>query len=536
MEPPTPKQYFLPFSDPKKRAQNVESAAVYAVAESNRSRGGGLFSRQPQETLVFIAKLGYPLWLIPIDGHVLTFDGLDDSTYDVTYFEAPSASTFMHNLQENLQPKEKYTQFLAGYIDYFDMPSVQQNYTLKGLLASIDFRVDFTSYLKEATQKTDNPPTIKPTLELAAVTAAVRELTQLKTYLEQDTETLQQVVEATNKTTSQYLQELDFIVGASKDEFDAKIKAQEEFIKPQIIKFTKETKAKTKELTLKFNREISEQEKRRRKILKSLVKTEAEIRKYESEAKRQAQRGHEFYEHRWKDKVKFAQKDYSALKKELRDIEENIKKIAREKGQEISRLGFELDEKTRLIHQPLTTLKEDYEAKMLAFKQQSSRLLTLQKNLVESISRSVKQREKATADFNSLGVGDFAFEGPSQVHVPFYLVCYRSDSERRYLCFAPATVENVDLSAKFKGAFGRTKIRDLLTPRFTSLVGLISKVEAYSHQNSEFEMHLFEEGTKNNLLKNPSAVAAIKDGLATLNERGWLSEKENSELTRRFIG
>ena len=61
-------RFILPFTTEKSRepfGSEVEAAAVFALAELERNKGGGLIVKQPEETLLFIAKIGYPLWLFP---------------------------------------------------------------------------------------------------------------------------------------------------------------------------------------------------------------------------------------------------------------------------------------------------------------------------------------------------------------------------------------------------------------------------------------------------------------------------------------
>jgi len=69
------KRYVLLFSE-KTSMPEAESAAVFAIAEFERSKGGGLIARQPPERLAFLSKVGYPLWLYPKNNQTFLFDGL----------------------------------------------------------------------------------------------------------------------------------------------------------------------------------------------------------------------------------------------------------------------------------------------------------------------------------------------------------------------------------------------------------------------------------------------------------------------------
>ena len=87
----------------------VEAAAVYAIAELERSRGGGLIVQQPEENLLFIAKMGYPLWLYPKNDVAYIFDGLNPADFSVKYLEMPSATAFKDSLEISSKNHEKTT-------------------------------------------------------------------------------------------------------------------------------------------------------------------------------------------------------------------------------------------------------------------------------------------------------------------------------------------------------------------------------------------------------------------------------------------
>src|SRR5674476_1017206 len=78
------KRFSLPFSNLKTTTPEIEAAAVFAVAELERNSGGGLIARQPEEKLIFLSKIGYPLWLYPKNNVNLVFDGFGDSSYNLS--------------------------------------------------------------------------------------------------------------------------------------------------------------------------------------------------------------------------------------------------------------------------------------------------------------------------------------------------------------------------------------------------------------------------------------------------------------------
>jgi hypothetical protein len=148
----TIKHALLPFQ--KERTEQVEAVAVFALAEFERSKGGGLFNKQPEEKIVFLSKFGYPLLLVPRKNRVHIFHGLKNSSYTFSCAEAPSAQVFIKSFEANEGLLENYLSFLLSYVNYLQKPK-KTNFTIKGLINNPDFTNDFTLYHKEALEIND---------------------------------------------------------------------------------------------------------------------------------------------------------------------------------------------------------------------------------------------------------------------------------------------------------------------------------------------------------------------------------------------
>jgi hypothetical protein len=526
------KRLTVPFSAPKSSAADIETAAVFAFAELNRNRGGGLFSRRPQETLRFIAKIGYPLWVIPRNGSALIFDGLGHHSNTVPYGEAPSASTFLGNLQTYQAPRENYVAFLRDYSSYFQQPPTNIQFTFSGLIGDRDFMDEFGFYRKEATEIEANAVLLMPTLEEQAISQTLNQLDKLLAFYGEDESKLQECLKQVKKLTIQYVTEIDYEASAAKEEDDAKIRAQQEFINPQIAKLQKEYNRKMKETAANFDHELEDNQKLKSKTEKFIVSVESDLKEYTKSAKAAGKKGHEVYEKRWKEKIKQTEKELSGLRKELKNIENTANKLAKQKAAALSNLTIEHDAEVKLAREPIVQLEEARDEKVFAYKQESNRLIASEKPIVEGIDRSMQIRKGLIAGFAGLGISDPQFKATLLLYVPFYAVCYESGLARRYLFISPSGLGYFDLSAKLKGAFGGSKINGLLVPRYRSLEALISKAQEYTQANSTFEGQLWVLGEKNNLLRNSAFCGNANAGLSTLKQLGWLSESEAADLSR----
>ena len=112
---PALRKFLLPFAPQKSKEPfnaELEEATVYAFAELERVKGGGLILKQPEEKLVFLAKIGYPLWLLPNGETTYIFDDLKNTKYVMTYFELPSTKAFTDGLRNQLQDYRELHDFL----------------------------------------------------------------------------------------------------------------------------------------------------------------------------------------------------------------------------------------------------------------------------------------------------------------------------------------------------------------------------------------------------------------------------------------
>ncbi len=533
----TVKRFILPFSPEKSRelfSLDAEAAAVYALTELERAKGGGLIVKQPEEKLLFVTKIGYPLWLFPKIETTYIFDGLNNSSYSVNYVDLPNAKAFAESLEQTSKIHEDYMTFLSDHNSYFQQPKKKKEFLLRGLIASLDFKKEFSIYRKEAIEVTGQLAKLAPlapTLEEATISSMLTDMTKLQTFLREDAQRLSECLRLINKTTSQYITELDYAAEAARDEANAKIKAQEEFVTPQITKLNSEYKHQIAQVTRSFNEELESLEKLKAKTIKFVDDNEEKIKLYNQEAKTQAQKNHLIYEKTWKEKSRQAKKELDGVKKEKNRIENSIKNLNKQKTQKISKLQLELESEIKFARQPLLDLEAARDAKLLVFKQKTEKLIKQEKPVTEGLNGAIKLGEAINAMFEMLGIKDQQLKSPALFYVPFYVACYQAGLTKRYIFLPPSMTSPVSFATKLKSAFGMSKIKELLIPRFKEITALIDKVQVLDKQDSLLDDEIRDLGEKNNLLNRESVRDNIAKGLVYLEHEGWLSEREYQALS-----
>ena len=405
----------------------------------------------------------------------------------------------------------------------------EKELSLRNLIVDEEFRKEFDVYRKEAVElagQPENSSLLSPRLEEAAIVSMLTVIGNLQAEVRMDTETFQECLRLLNKTTEQFITELDYAAEAVKDEANAKIKALEELINPKIAALNTQYKRRIADLTTSFNRELENLGKQKAKNETSIESGESKIRVYQREAEAQASKNHSIYEKRWREKTAQAKKELNGLKKDLKRAEKNIKNLIKQKEAQTGKLKTELETEIKHAKQPIVDLEKTRDAKMLVFKRETEKLLRLEKPLVDGLSGAIKLGEAVSAKFALLGFADQQLKTSAQFYVPFYVACYQSGFSKRFMYLPPLTSNTIDFVAKLKGAFGASKIKQVLTPRFKSISVLINRLQELAKQESFLESQIMDLGEKNNSLIRQLSRGNIAEGLLRLRSEGWLSDKE----------
>jgi hypothetical protein len=536
-----PKRFILPFSPEKNRepfSSEVEVAAAYALAELERTKGGGLIVKQPEGKLLFAAKIGYPVWLFPKSETTYVFDGLNNSSYSVLYLELPTAKAFIESLEKKSKTREDYMSFLSDNNRYFQQPKREKEFSLMGLIADSNSKKEFSIYRKEAKEVTSqlaNLVVLPPRFEEATISSILAEMDKVQSLFKEDAERLTECLRLVNKTTSQYLTEIDYAAEAASDEINAKIEAQEELVNPQVAKLNSEYKRRIADVTRNFDEELESLEKLKLKTKKIMENNEEKIILYQTEARAQASKNHVIYEKRWKEKSSQIKKELDGLRKELNRTEKSVKNLKGQKTAETYKLQSELESEIKLARQPVLELEAARTAKTFVFRQETEKLIKLEKPVIEGLNNMMKLREIINTRFEMLGIRDQQLKTSALFYVPFYVACYQVGPTKRYVFRAPSIISAIGFTAKLKGVLGMSKIRELFIPRFKSITTLIDQLQVLTKQDSLLDSQIRDLGEKNNLLNTDSARDNIAKGLVYLKHEGWLSDKEYQVLSSNLV-
>lgn len=536
---PSASKAILPFSILSENrtepfTSDMEIATIYALAELKREKGGGLLSRREGEKIAFITKIGYPLWLIPLLKRPLLFDGLNRFNHKEPYAKIPNVKLFMENLKRTANSYETHLAFLSDHLNFFEIPIEEKEILIKGLISDSDFLAEFDSFYSEAKEIEEEPKEIAlipQIIENADISSQLEELKTIYNSLEENQNRLYRCMKLIKKINGQHLEYLRSIVGETKYKFKEMINKEQEIVKPQVIKLKKDYDNQIVKTTKSFQRQELPLYKEKIKLEKSMKIDQTKMENCKFEALRCAEKNDKTGEQQWKERSKRTKKIISENSKKLREIEKNLEILKERETLSVFKLKTELDTKIRDLQKKLHDLEASCEAKVIGYEQDIEKLKKNSKIIIDQLGKFAKIEEIDITEFDNLGIKDNPeIKKATLFYVTFYLICYQLGSKRRYSIIAPSIVNTICLTTKLKSAFSRSRIKQILSNRFHSIMSLVDELHILIQQNQMFHAEIKELGEEFNTLKNSSTDTHIKKGLKYLKTEGWLSEKEYENL------
>lgn len=534
-------QFLLSFSVPSENrkepfTEDMEKAAIFCIAELERSKGGSVILKQHEEKLAFIVEVVYPFWVVPWAKRNLLFDGLGNVNHNFVCTVLPDVESFMENIEKSSENLETYLSFLSENLNYFQQPAAKKELTLKGLIADIDIISEFSSHISEA-EELKKPLTDVLKLPLAidesSISSVVHEIESAKASFMEEIDVLYETIKFLNKKTQTFIKELNEQIKATKDEFDKKIKEQEAATKSTVRSINEEFNEKLKKLAKDFEKKLLPLQKEKIKLEKAKEQLQSRIERYKVEAKTRAAKKDAVGERKWKEKISQSKKEISTLEKQIKSVKAEIGKLEGDKSEETFKLKSEWENKVNEARKDLLELEATRDATVEFLKQKAERLESLTSEIIENIDKTAKARMASLSELENLGM-EQKHGAMVLVYVPFYMACYQFDQRSRYVIFPPSFANSIGLTARIKGALGMAKIKHLLTPRFDALTQFLNRLPAVIEENAAFEREIFEEGNKLNILKQSAIREKIAAALKQFKDEGWFSEKEYENFSQRL--
>ncbi|MGF3521610.1 MAG: hypothetical protein ACQXXJ_00755, partial [Candidatus Bathyarchaeia archaeon] len=124
----------------------AEVAYMTCMAEMQRKKAS--FLRDTPEKLVLLAKLYYPLWVVPVENHSVVLDGLGALAYKFSFKEPARVGQFIEELKRNRVNPDRFMDVLERHAGKIGELESQVTAEFKGLIADRELLALLLDYFK----------------------------------------------------------------------------------------------------------------------------------------------------------------------------------------------------------------------------------------------------------------------------------------------------------------------------------------------------------------------------------------------------
>jgi len=511
--------------------KDMEVATIFYMAESDRKKGEGILLKKPQEETLFIAESCYPIWLVPWRGRVLAFDGLGVTQRILTYDVLPEVKTFVNDIEGSAENLEAYSAALIDHIHYFKSVSRVEEKTILGLITSPDFIEDFSFYLSEAEEVEQSGKEnlcLSPIVDESSMAVSLNELSELRTAIEKDLENLRYCMKLLSGATRKHVDVTHESIRETQKDFDEKITAAKSLAMEKVREIQKMYDVRITKASKRFEQQLQVLRQERVKLEKAEERATTQMDRCKAEIEAAKQRKDQAVQQRWKQEMENWKRESKALRKSAEQLDKKIEETESENKVEISNLRSEFDAQAESAMKHVRELEASRDAKVQLNQRKIKSLEDSTSTIVAQLDNLAKQKRASLNELDKMGMPN---KKSALAYVPFYLVCFQAEAERRYMVYPPSIAGTLGVLTKFKGIFGASKIKSLFQQRSKAVANILNQVITVIEHDPVFKRDLHEAGVKANILQREETREMLKRGLEELRREEWISENEFQTFT-----
>jgi hypothetical protein len=442
------------------------------------------------------------------------------------YPTIPDVNVFINDLNQRSDTRQIYSTFLSNHLGYFQEIRGEKAIVINGLIADLDFVREFMNYLKEATTQTQvvDGVIVTPANTEEETVKKIEALNDSHNQFSLTLEKLGETMKLLNAKTRVFLTALNDEVVAIDEKYSEKIqKATLEFEKVK-SKINKAYSEKVTEVTEKFeqknvalNKEVIHLEKVIQDINNDIEQLEGEIKNATINKDEQA-------EAKLKGKRSELKKQGPEFVAAMKNMKIKIHELEDSKKNQLFQLRQENQAEIKEASRDLLEIEEARDAEKKFCQDEMEKMEDYTSKITSDLDKLGKTMEATLNAFDYFGIRGGNVP-PLLVHMPFHLVYYMSQSERRFIYVAPSIVNTICVGVRLK-SLGRKKLTQLFQPRSQKTLTILNRFIVLLNENVAFRHEITEACSKASLLKSNEDRALIQNGLNELKEEGWISNDE----------
>jgi len=516
----------LPFTE------DMEKAMVFYTAESDRKKSEGIILKKLPEELAFVSKSCYPIWLVPWRGKTLQFDGLGMSTRTLLYEVLPDVKAFMNDIQGSAEKRQAYSAALTDHAHYFQSIKGVEQKTVLGLITSPDFIRDFQDYLtmaEEVSESEIREICLSPIVDSSTISSALNELSELKTTLERDIQSLNEAMKLLSSITRQHVSVIREETKTIQAELNEKINEAKSLAMEKVRRIQERYDARILKTSQRFEKQLQDLNQERVKLEKKEERALSQIERCEAEIHTSKNQRDSSGERRWKEEREKWKREASTLKKDTEALNKQIEQTESQKKIEIANVRSEFNAESEEAMKDVRELEAVKDSKTHLSQQETKSLEDSTSTLLAQLDNLTKQKRMMLEELDKMGMQEQRRK-LVLAYVPFYLACFQAADQRRYVVYSPSIAGSMSTITKFKGMLGVSKAKSLFPQRSKAVTNVLNQLITLIERDPVFKRDLHDAGLHANILQTAESRERISKGLQDLRNEDWISANEVQSL------
>lgn len=534
--------FVVPAEDRKKTfGPNMETTAILALAQANR-RKPKIIDVFP-EKIMFVAKLHYPLWIVPWENRSLMIDGLQISSSRVPYVTLPEIEPFLDHMDRGKSDRTQFFNALNQHEHTFVDFSERQNIQFNGMITDKILLTEIAQYIEDiATANADasleNIVLLPPKLDIEAAGKTVSKFLDFCSSLQSDIKGLEYAFQILNQTAKLHQAKINREIELSNRVFNKEIEAITPGIEKNVAKLRMEQNAKTERLnklakTLQ-NAKMREKERLQREFQKLELKRTQSKRRLDIQNPR--------------DKAGTARKEQSLrscenrlleAKERLEALSHEIERAKKQNLEEITSVQHQYQALIDGERRKIINIEVARESAVGAKKNEEDALRSVTARILGQIEQMAEQRKRHRTELEELAIA-WQPKKATLVALPFYLIAYYTVDRHRYSIFSPFKAQSSEgimkkIEKKLLSFSLTYRLQLLLQSRSKLLDKMLSTFLDTMQTDKALDGKLTELGEANNLLSQVNLREVLTKGAAELKAEGWIKQEEGVKLIKDYV-
>ncbi len=516
---------------------NMEVATLVCIAEAERKKKSG-FLRGSEETLTFLSKLHYPFWAVPWEDGCLLIDGMNILSSNILHFKTPNVEDFIEHLKRSTTVHELFHSTLRSHNRTFSEFISQIEISFEGLINDKEMLADMLNFLKDCKSLThrsipDSTSTIEPKISEKDVIMIKEKVVGHSSMLQSEIKALNFAIDTANEETKKHISKLRRELEQIREKFESEISQAR-------IKFEKKKGELEEELTVKIEKITITQGKEqdikiseKRKWEQELLRLEQSKSEYEKRKELRKRKNDQVGEARWETRLRDVENRISTVKGKIRALSDFIKQSNKEAEKATKKVQESYRKLIDEERKKITDLESSRDSDLTTKEKEIAEIQQETLDITDKIERLIDQKRERVAALKQ-NIIEWKIDAATLIYVPFYLLQYKTEKEKRYILRTPAIARgHGGLVVKIRKAFGRYST--LLKPRSKALEKLLASLKEKLETDRKTQSDLENLGVLHDITKSAGFEEKMKKGLDELEVEGWIKPEEKQTILNAYV-